>query len=242
MPKSPSAPPGLWLADRMMPPSVLRVADHGRGRRRRQQPVPPDHDAGSPVRRGHLQDGLDRRFIEVAPVAADGQRLAADPADAIEDRLHEVLEVARLHEGRASAPADRTSPASAPRWVWLRPSSRPSASPRRFFVGARVAPSSASRGVRHGSASTVVVEPAIGRGRGFPADRVAHRTDHHRPPQVAVGERVARPGRWPVGERLGGDRGELEAGCRCRPRALPRWRRSPCRRGRRCARRAAGQP
>ena len=92
-PKSPSGPPGLWLAERMIPPKAPRCADKGGGRRRRQDPALADHDAAEPVGGGHFGDNLDRLAVEETPVAADDQRLALIALERIEDRLDEIFQV-----------------------------------------------------------------------------------------------------------------------------------------------------
>ena len=76
----------------------LARADDRRGRRRGEDAVAPHQGAGRAVGGGHLEDGLDRPLVEVAPVAANGEGLAGDPADGIEDRLHEVFQITGLHE------------------------------------------------------------------------------------------------------------------------------------------------
>jgi hypothetical protein len=99
-PKSSSGPPGLWLADRMMPPSVwcLRIRLEAAGVDRIAS-CPDDH-LGRAVGGGHAQDHLRGAVVEIAPVAAQHEGLARRAADRVEDRLHEVLEIMWLHEDR----------------------------------------------------------------------------------------------------------------------------------------------
>ena len=73
-------------------------ADHAGCGRRGEQAALPDQDAAEPIRRRHLDDGLARLLVEEAPVAADDQGLAFEAFERVEDRLHEVLEIARLPE------------------------------------------------------------------------------------------------------------------------------------------------
>jgi hypothetical protein len=95
IPKSSVGPPGLWLADRMIPPKApfLRMTWLAAGVESspRGPPAP-----GRSRWRGHLQRDLDDLAVEVPPVAADHQRLALEPVQAVEDRLDEVLDVVRL--------------------------------------------------------------------------------------------------------------------------------------------------
>ena len=49
MPKSPSGPPGLWLADRMMPPKAAVPADERGDRRRRQEAARPTRIRPKPL-------------------------------------------------------------------------------------------------------------------------------------------------------------------------------------------------
>ena len=95
MPKSPSGPPGLWLADRMMPPAAfrLRMRFEAAGVDRM-----PDHDAAEAVRRRHADGEADDLAVEEAAVAADHQRRAGLALGDVEDRLDEVLGVMRLLE------------------------------------------------------------------------------------------------------------------------------------------------
>ena len=71
MPKSPSGPPGLWLADRMMPPWVwyLRITWETAGVD--SSPPWPTSALWHAVGRGHAQDDLYRLAVVVAAVAAD---------------------------------------------------------------------------------------------------------------------------------------------------------------------------
>src|SRR6185436_1435602 len=68
------------------------------GGRRRQHAAAADDRALRAVGGEHAQDGPDGRVVEKAPVAADDDRSALDAADALDRRLHVVLEIARLHE------------------------------------------------------------------------------------------------------------------------------------------------
>ena len=100
MPKSPFGPPGLWLAERMMPPAVafLRMRLEAAGVESR--PPRPTMTRAEPVAGGDLERALDGLAVEEAAVAADDQRLAGKAAIGIEDRLDEVLDVMRLLEMR----------------------------------------------------------------------------------------------------------------------------------------------
>ena len=51
-----------------------------------------------PVGGGHAQDHLRRAVVEEPAVATDDEGLACRPADGVEDALHEVFKVVRLHE------------------------------------------------------------------------------------------------------------------------------------------------
>ena len=82
----------------LMPKSPSAAADQLAGCRRRQQPVAPDDDLGHAIGRGQAHDGLDRHVVVVAAIAAQHQRAAAQFRHAVEYRLHEVFEVARLLE------------------------------------------------------------------------------------------------------------------------------------------------
>ncbi len=76
------------------------VADEvARGRGREEAALPDQHPAEA-VGGGHLQGDLDDLAVEVAPVAADHQRLALEALEAVEDRLDEVLHVVGLLEMR----------------------------------------------------------------------------------------------------------------------------------------------
>jgi hypothetical protein len=76
------------------------LADHVRGGGRRQDAALADQHPAEAVGGRHLQRDLDHLAVEVAPVAADDQRLALVPLQAVEDRLDEVLHVVRLLEVR----------------------------------------------------------------------------------------------------------------------------------------------
>src|SRR5690554_6616130 len=76
----------------------LVVPDQMAGRRRRQQPVLAHQHRPEAVGRGDADRLLDGDIIEVAAIAADHQRLALVALQAVEDRLHEVLDIVRLAE------------------------------------------------------------------------------------------------------------------------------------------------
>ena len=78
----------------------LVFADDVRRRRRRQDAALPDHHLAETVGGGHADDDLDHLAIVEAPVAADHQRLAVAPFQAVEDRLDEVLDIVLLLEDR----------------------------------------------------------------------------------------------------------------------------------------------
>ena len=86
----------------------LVVPDQMAGRRRRQQPVLAHQHRPETVGRGDADSLLDGDIIEVAAIAADHQRLALVALQAVEDRLHEVLDIVLGHEhGGALAQAGR---------------------------------------------------------------------------------------------------------------------------------------
>ena len=79
------------------------AADDGRDGGRREDAAAPDEQRAEAVGRGHADDGLGGLAIVEAPVATDDERLLAEAAarvgaHGVEDRLHEVLKVAGLHE------------------------------------------------------------------------------------------------------------------------------------------------
>jgi hypothetical protein len=78
IPKSPSGPPGLWLADR-----ISALAD--------------DHPAEA-IGRRHADRRLDHGAVVVAAVAADHQRLPLAPVQHVEHGLDEILGIMRLLE------------------------------------------------------------------------------------------------------------------------------------------------
>lgn len=71
MPKSSVGPPGLWLADKMMPPKAAVFADHMRCGRRRQDTALADDDLAEAIGGMHLDRLLDDFLVVVASVAAD---------------------------------------------------------------------------------------------------------------------------------------------------------------------------
>ena len=87
----------------------LARPNHAGSRRRRKQATLPHQDAREPVRRGHLDDGLDRFAVEVATVAADDQGLARDLAETVEYALHEVFDVVRRSKHRHLLAQSRSS-------------------------------------------------------------------------------------------------------------------------------------
>jgi hypothetical protein len=99
MPKSPSGPPGLWLADSTTPPTAP-LADHAGGGRRREKAAAAHQHPAEAVGGGHLDRGLHHLPVEEAPVAADHQGRAVAVLHRVEDRLDEVLHVALLAEDR----------------------------------------------------------------------------------------------------------------------------------------------
>jgi hypothetical protein len=98
MPKSPSGPPGLWLAESTMPPKApcLRITQLTAGVER--MPPRPTNTFCHLVCGGHAQDGLDRGAVEVTAVAPEHEGAAAAIAQGQEYRLDEVFEVAGLLE------------------------------------------------------------------------------------------------------------------------------------------------
>jgi hypothetical protein len=98
MPKSPSGPPGLWLAERISPPQVpcLRITQDAAGVDR--MPPCPTSTLPMPLAAAMLQDDLDRLAVVVAPVAAQHQRAAGGRGDGVEHRLDEVLQISRRLE------------------------------------------------------------------------------------------------------------------------------------------------
>ena len=91
----------LVVARRQDDPAVrLALADHARRRRCRQDAIAADDDAAEAVRGRHLQDRLHGDVVVVTTVATDDERRARRCIQAVEDRLHEVLEVVRLTEHR----------------------------------------------------------------------------------------------------------------------------------------------
>ena len=100
MPKSPFGPPGLWLAERMMPPKAWCSRMTWRGGGGREDAALADQHPAEAVGGGHLQRDLDDLAVVVAAVAADHEGLAREALQAVEDRLDEVLDVVRLLEVR----------------------------------------------------------------------------------------------------------------------------------------------
>src|SRR5205085_6424688 len=87
--------------------------DRGDGGRR-EDAAATDQQATEAVGGGHADDRLGGLAVVEAPVAADGQRGRAEVADGgggdgVEDRLHEVLEVAGLHEDARLLPQARSA-------------------------------------------------------------------------------------------------------------------------------------
>ena len=76
----------------------LADADQVGGRRRRQDAATADDRALRPVGGEHAQDHGDRGVVVEAAVAADDDLAILHAADALDDRLDVVLEIARLHE------------------------------------------------------------------------------------------------------------------------------------------------
>ena len=75
-----------------------------RGGGRRQYAAASDQNAAETIGERHFDDDLDRFAIEEAPVAADHESLAFKAFEAIEDRLHEIFEIALgLEHGRLFA-------------------------------------------------------------------------------------------------------------------------------------------
>ena len=72
------------------------MADEGRGGRGRQDSALADHDPAEAVGGGDFDHDLDRLAIVEAAVATEDQRLALKSLERIEDRLDEILEIARL--------------------------------------------------------------------------------------------------------------------------------------------------
>ena len=100
MPKSPCGPPGLWLAERMMPPNALRPRITAEAAGVESRPPWPDQHPAEAVGRGHPDHLLDDLAVVVAAVAADHEGLALEALEAVEDRLDEVLDIVRLLEHR----------------------------------------------------------------------------------------------------------------------------------------------
>ena len=73
-----------------------QIAERGRG----QDAAAADQHAADAVGGGHAQDDLDRAVVEVAAVAAKHQRLPGQAGQCVEDRLHEVFQVAGALEHR----------------------------------------------------------------------------------------------------------------------------------------------
>ena len=93
MPKSSSGPPGLWLAERMMPPLVLVFADKAGGGRRGEQAALANNDPGHAVGSRHAQNDLDRMAVVITAVTAENQRAALEVRLGVEDRLDKVFQV-----------------------------------------------------------------------------------------------------------------------------------------------------
>jgi hypothetical protein len=78
MPKSPSGPPGLWLAERMIAPKALRLRTTQLAAGVERMPRPRGEHTADAVRRRHAQDRLDRAVVVEAAVAADDEGAARD--------------------------------------------------------------------------------------------------------------------------------------------------------------------
>ena len=81
-PKSPFGPPGLWLADRTMPPraACLRMTQDIAGVER--SPLRPSKHAADAIGRGHAKNNLDGFAIVEPSVPANDKRFALHIADA----------------------------------------------------------------------------------------------------------------------------------------------------------------
>ena len=90
-------------ADRCCAAGRVTRADHRRHGRGREQTACAAPDARDACGRGHLDDDLDGRRVEVPTVAGDAECAALDGHtlrhEGVEDGLHEVLQVALAHEG-----------------------------------------------------------------------------------------------------------------------------------------------
>ena len=100
MPKSPSGPPGLWLADSTSPPMAPRLRMRLEAAGVDRMPPWPTTTFAKPLAAAMRIGGLDRLAIEKAAIAADDQRRAVAPLEAVEDRLDEILHIMRLPEHR----------------------------------------------------------------------------------------------------------------------------------------------
>ena len=88
------------VAGRQDDPAIgAPLADQVRGGRRRQKRILPNDHPRRARRRRHPQDHLRRAVVEIAPVAAQNESLALGAADPVPDRLDEIFEVMRAHEG-----------------------------------------------------------------------------------------------------------------------------------------------
>ena len=98
MPKSPSGPPGLWLAERMMPPIApcFRITQEAAGVE--SKPPRPTSTRENPLPAARRSVVCHHGAVEEPPVAADDQRPARFFGDGVEDRLHEILDVVGLPE------------------------------------------------------------------------------------------------------------------------------------------------
>ena len=88
-PKSPSGPPGLWLADRMIPPMafLLRIRWDAAGG---------DDYFPQPMGGCHAQDHIDGTHVAVTTVAANHQSAAISTWQGAECGFDEAFEVVRL--------------------------------------------------------------------------------------------------------------------------------------------------
>jgi hypothetical protein len=116
-------PPGLWLADRMMPPKALCLRMTWLAAGVDRMPPCPTITRPKPLAAAIGSRDLDHLAVVVAPVAADHERLAREALEAVEDRLDEVLDIVRAAGRPAPSCAGRRCRASGRRKAWSRSSS-----------------------------------------------------------------------------------------------------------------------
>ena len=180
-------------------------------------PSLPDHHPAEAIGRRHADRHLHHLRVVVAAVAADHQRLARKAFERIEDRLDEVLGIMRLLEDRSPSCAGPRCRASGPRRAWWR------------RLGSWVCSSLQQIAVelRHRRRHCASQETSVSMPRFCM-------------PRHSFGRHSSRAARARAcSQRRPRRRARTGSRWQRRPGVPRHWRRSPCRRGRRCAPRRA---